>query len=158
MSVKEVKDLAKYTISSFFNDQSSEEIMSNLIKDLNISDEKQEPTSNETVECSRHSLFRELQKLKIPNRKKGKWFTYNYWEDLKRLLSKYPNEHHTIMKALRISRSSYYRLIKEFKTEHHGGCKANRELRNNLKLTKQEKVYVHLLVNPPTIPLTINGI
>ena len=78
MSVKEVKDLAKYTISSFFNDQSSEEIMSNLIKDSNIFDEKQEPTSNETVECSRHSQFREFQKLKIPNRKKGKWFIYNY--------------------------------------------------------------------------------
>ena len=44
-------------------------------------------------------------------RKKGTWFTSGYIERIRNLMIKYPDYHKTIIKILKMSKASYYRLM-----------------------------------------------
>ena len=158
MSLDEVKQLASDTVEDFKQKAEMDEIINHRMEKLNISDDNQLFGFKLESADLKYNLFLDLQRLGSYNRKKGMWFTEEYWNRLKLLLIKYPNEHHTIMKSLRLPKSSFYRLMKEFKNDDNKRSVINRKMRSEMELTKQEKIYIQALVTPPTAPTTVDGI
>ena len=158
MSLEEVKQLASDTIDDFKQNEDIDEIMHRSIEKLNISDEDQHFSFKLESADLNHDLFLDLQRFDPQNRKKGTWFTEEYWNDLKMLLLKYPNNHQIIRRSLKLSKSSFCRLRQEFKNDSYRGSAINKKLRSKMELTKQEKEYIKAIVTPPTVPVTVDGI
>ena len=158
MSLDKVKQSASDIIEDFKQKAEMDEIINHRMEKLNISDDNQLFGFKLESADLKYNLFLDLQRLGSYNRKKGMWFTEEYWSRLKLLMIKYPNEHHKIMKSLRLPKSSFYRLIKEFKNDDNKRSAINRKMRSEMELTKQEKIYIQALVTPPTTPTTVDGI
>ena len=107
LSLDEVKQLASDTIKDFKQKGEMDEIINHCMDKLNISDDNQLFGFKLESADLKYNLFLNLQRLDSYNRKKEMWFTEEYWNRLKLLLIKYPNEHHTIMKSLRLPKSSF---------------------------------------------------
>ena len=74
------------------------------------------------------------------------------------LFERYPSEHATIKKAMRISNSTYHRLMKEINTNNCGARSRKRVERSKKKLDLIERTLVRQMVQPPAKPLTLNEI
>ena len=90
------------------------------------------------------------------SRKKNKWIRKEFCDKLFELFEQYPTEHAAIRRELKISYSTYFRLIKEFKGEGFDHRAKKRYERSMKALSKTDKNLVWLIVRPSTNPLTLN--
>ena len=86
----------------------------NLEKSLGemlICEEKESAWLLSTADENRYKLFKEIGMLEYFNRKKRQWIWQEFSNKLFKLFKQDPNEHTIIKKALKISNSTYHRLM-----------------------------------------------
>ena len=158
MKHADIKQLEKREFNSTIDIIGQENLITNMLNRLNIEadiiDERQkvEPRSLE------HAIFKSIESLKLKNRRKRTWFTYEHLIELKTILERFPNNHSLIKKALKISAASFKRLKSEWENLGIGEQSNKREERSKRDLNVLQKTFVKQLVNPPTVPLTLNEI
>ena len=86
-----------------------------------------------------YNLFKDLHRLGRFERKGKECIGQEYFEELSELFEKYPTHHSTIVKASKISKSTYQRLMKEIKSSFTSSRTIRRKLRNNQSLADIEK-------------------
>ena len=100
----------------------------------------------------------DIQKLNKFKKKNNKWCSSGFIKEVQYLLSKYPNKTTTIMKAMNISKSTYYRHFYNDEKEETKKLEKRRRHREMLKLSEPEIEIVRQMVLPPKYPTTINEI
>ena len=133
----------------------------NLEKSLGemlICEEKESAWLLSTADENRYKLFKEIGMLEYFNRKKRQWICQEFSDKLFKLFKQYPNEHTIIKKALKISNSTYHRLMKESIGGEPDRRSIKRAERSKKRLNSIEKSLVKLMIAPPTAPLTLNEI
>ena len=105
-----------------------------------------------------YSLFKDLHQMEMFECKGLEWISQQYFEELFELLENYPKHHSTIIKASKISKSTYQRLMKEIKYSFASSQTIRRQLRNNQNLTIIKKEWVKRIMRPPTKSLTLDDI
>ena len=118
------------------------------MEDLILFDEEEKSEGNLLSSIKDYALFKDIKSTSIYMKSKGTIFTKEQRLELKILLDKYPMSHSKIRRALKISRSTFWR----FKIESQEGFWA-RELSTHKKnggwlLDDKQKVYVRRLVQP----------
>ena len=148
----------KIVLEDFKSFKPDVEKVGELLYHMQIDDEDKDLWSLSTSQEKRYRVFKEIRKFESFSRNKRQWISRKYYDKLADLFQRFPAEHSTIRKALRISNSTYYRLLKESKEEDRSQRLKNRTERSTKKLSKTEKTLVALMIRPPTSPLTLNEI
>ena len=153
-----MKKECKTLIDEFKYQLQEVRIMAEQLDEMSLSEEDEEIWSLSIEESKRFRLFKEIRMLEHFSRKKNQWICKEFCDKLFELFEQYPTEHATIRRALKISYSTYFRLIKEFKGEDYDQRAKRRYERSMKALSKTDKNLVWLIVRPPTNPLTLNEI
>ena len=94
---------------------------------------------------------------KLTSRKKGAALDINQKLHLSKLYSEYPEEHERINRVYKISKSTYYRIMKlKFYPEEKEDKLIHGRSKNQLSLAEKQKIKE--LVMPPKAPITISKI
>ena len=125
---------------------------------MSIGEESEGISVQSTEEENRYKLFKEIRMLDHFNRKKRQWICQEFSDRLFKLFEEFPNDHAVIKKALKISNSTYHRLMKEGTRKGSDQRSIKRAERSPKKLNQIEKSLVELMIKPPTTPLTLNEI
>ena len=129
-----------------------------LREGLIISEAGEDEEYKELQRSRYYKLFKDIQSASLKNRRKGARFDKIQRLELKILLNKYPDEHQTIRKALKIPWTTFWRLRRK-STEDHSRRRAiryNTSLKTTLNL--EQKTYFRRLMQPPTFLITVNEI
>ena len=94
----------------------------------------------------------------LAKRKARSWFTSKQINELKNILSKFPNHQVTVRKFLKLSKTSFNRLQREINEQEYPSTENKRNIRENKNLSNIQKAYIRQFVRPPTVPLTLNEI
>ena len=129
-----------------------------LMEDLILFDEEGKSEGNLLSPSKDYALFKDIKSTGISMKSKGTRFTKEQWLELKILLDKYPEGHSKIRRALKISRSTFWRLKHESQEGFRARELATRKKNVGWLLDDKQKVYVRRLVQPPTVPMTVRGI
>ena len=125
---------------------------------MKIEDDTSQP-QNKTQELDQKKcLFEDIRKLEEFKRRPHQWITNEYFKILSEIFIKYPQYHSIIIKACKISQSTYHRLLKEHSTNSFTYRTEKRNERSLRRLTEIEKASVKLMLIPPTKPITLNCI
>ena len=103
-------------------------------------------------------FFKELKKFEEIHREKRKWMSYDQLNEIKIMLEKYPDRHSLIWKVLKLSRSTYKRLLIELEKEKFNQYKSKRQIRFRNQISELEKKCFEFWVVPPRSPITITSI
>ena len=110
------------------------------------------PSRNKVSVESRKSLYiqilQDINEIDNIERRKGSWFSTEYRENVRNLLIKYPDDHQTIIRALKISKSSYYRLMHKSNSQETFKSDVRRLKREVKALSKIEEKFLEILVTP----------
>ena len=105
-----------------------------------------------------YQILQNINEIDNIERRKGSWFSTEYIENFRNLLAKYPDDHQTVIRALKISKLSYYRLMHKLNSQETFKIDLRRLKREEKALSKIEEKFLEILVTPPTYPITINEI
>ena len=111
-----------------------------------------------TPKSADSSLHLAISKAKTFPHVKGKVYTVEQLKELEKLIEEFPGDQLKIMKALKIPKSTFYRIKKEFKAAKSRGFGLRRRFQNHSNLSPIEKEYIFKIVKPPTSPKTIKSI
>ena len=158
MDLADVKSLAETNIQQFLEEDKNGDNLIDRLMQMNLG----MPPRNKVSVESRKSLYiqilQDINEIDNIERRKGSWFSTEYIENVRNLLTKYPDDHQTIIRALKISKSSYYRLIHKLNPQETFKSDVRRLKREEKSLSKIEEKFLEILVTPPTYPITINEI
>ena len=152
-----MKEIALNTIQQFTKESISEPDLLNWLERLNIEDEI-EMKREIDYDDPNYNLFRDLQKVGELKREKRGWFSSKYLDKVKSLLVTYPGNHQTIIKNLKLSKASYYRLLHKQNCQRTHCADQRRSQRESKNFTRDEVVFVSNLVSPPTFPIILKDI
>ena len=158
MSSESVKRLAAGTIKLLWRNGDQVDQLLNDFMQLDIDADILEQKHDIQQIDKGESLYYDILSLKEWKREKQKWYKSEYIEQIRCLLRKYPDNHQTIIKALQIPKSTYYRLMKTPNNPKTIKYDRRRNTRDSSKLTELEQAYVKVLVKPPTEPITVDNI
>ena len=128
------------------------------MKQLQINEELEGQSLQPFEDCNRYNLFKDIMALEYWGRKAGEWICEELKCKLMKLFELYPAEHAEIKRALKISNSTYHRLIKERCSESYEARSKKRVERSKKELDVTERILVKQMVFPPAISLTLNQI
>ena len=106
---KECRNILKHNNSYLTEIKNLEKSLGEML----ICEEKESAWLLSTADENRYKLFEEIRMVERINRKKRQWIFQEYSDKLIKLFKQYPNEHTIVKKALKISNSTYHRLMKE---------------------------------------------
>ena len=121
------------------------------------SDVEMEKEINNEVNIN-YNLFKDLLEINEERRHKGEWFNIKYLLKVGYLFASYQDYLQTIKRSLKISKSSYYRLLHKPISQNSISANRRRSKREHKHLNGAEEVFIIRLVNPPTFPNTLNEI
>ena len=101
--------------------------------DFDLNDDPDNVHRNKDEEDHDLNLLNDILDLCKHKRKRKGWINKDYFQSLKKILFKYPGRHGDIISRLKISKSSYWRLIKEMKEDcAPENASRRREVRNEV--------------------------
>ena len=153
-----MKKECKTLIGEFKSQLQEVRIMAEQLGEMSLSEEDEKIWSLFIEKSKRFRLFKEIRMLEHFSRKKNQWIYKEFCDKLFELFEQYPTEHATIRMALKISYSTYLRLIEEFKGEDYEQRVKKRYERSMKALSKTDKNLIWLIVRQPTNPLILNEI
>lgn len=133
------------------------DISYNLWK-ININEEETLLNKQRVQASQKEWLFLDVWKMKVYERWNGSWYMTEYLGKVRNLLDKYPEKHVSIIKSLKFSKSSYYRLMKYPESIKTVKYWQKIEERHRAGLTAIEEEIVKRLLVPPISPKTLNKI
>ena len=155
MDENELSLLAKESIFELTRDIREEYLETDFVNKLDISDKIHEFGVNTNKNHTECQLLKELEEMEKFWRKKSWWLTKSYIQHVLQLLRKYPNHHKAIIKALKISRSTYRRIKLSINEQNLIGT-INWKWRKNREILRfTEKAYIEKLISLPTHPVTV---
>ena len=158
MDLDEVKLLSKTHIEEFLGYNRGGNQLVSQFRIMNLGEIAKNEIYNEPSKSQHYHLFINIKNLGELERKKGTWFTSGYIERIWNLMIKYPDYHQTIIKTLKISKASYYRLMHRSNIRETRETDQRRIKREAKALNKIEEQLLETIVTPPTYPLTLNEI
>ena len=158
MDLADVKSLAETNIQQFLKEDKNGDNLIDRLMQMNLG----VPSRNKVNVESRKSLYiqilQDINEIDNIERRKGSWFSTEYIKNVRNLLTKYPDDHQIIIRVLKISKSSYYRLMHKLNSQETFKSDVRRLKREEKALSKIEEKFLEILVTPPTYPITINEI
>ena len=123
------------------------------IKDKGLQDMSEDQSYSED-----YLFYKELKRREKIHRVKRKWIINDHLNELKYMLEKYKNRHFSIRKALKLSYSTYRKILKELQRENLDYYVSKRQVRFRSYISEEERKCIELLVTPPRPPITIRSI
>ena len=130
----------------------------NFMKSLIIFSEDKIEEVKDQIASKDYTLFGDIQSASLVTKRKGSKFTKDQWLELSMLLKKYPDDYLKIRRALKISWSTFRRLVRESEVGFWKRESTHLKKHPLSILNKIKKVYIRKLVQPPTVPMTLKSI
>ena len=158
MDLADVKSLAETNIQQFLEEDKNGDNLIDRLMQMNLGVPSRNKVSVESLKSLYIQILQDINEIDNIERRKGSWFSTEYIENVRNLLTKYPDDHQTIIRALKISKSSYYRLMHKLNSQETFKSDVRKLKREEKALSKIEEKFLEILVTPPTYPITINEI
>ena len=153
-----MKDLERYYNSKFMNFSTEYREISENLDNLRIEDSNNSWITNSSSLHKDELEFESLIEGINLKRKKSQWYTVEQIEKLKLAINAFSNKATAIRSRLRlrISYTSFRRLMKEINDGSNNYRFKNRIRRSENELQDTHKEYIKQLLIPSTIPVTID--
>ena len=154
-------ELISYAECCVENIQQNQVNLTKLIENfdhIRINEEELHQESEDKSYPKDYLFYKELKELEEIHREKGKWISYEHLNKLKLMFGKYPDNYPSIWKVLKLSHSTYRRLLKELKRNDFNLYESKRQIRFQIQISEAEKKCIELWVAPPRSPITIKCI
>ena len=122
---------------------------------LNLKDEWESKDIKPKLKSNESLLFTDLASLKHFPHKKGKQYSNEQISELGDIIRRYPNNLSVIRKDLKISSSSFKRLLKEWEAWIQNKTQSENNSFNKINLNDAEQMYIAMLLKPPTYPTSV---
>ena len=153
----QLKELMDQNVEKLLTRINEQNIDVDLNEGLNFSETEEDKEVKE-LSSRYYDLFKDIQSTSLKSKRKRVRFNETQRVELKILLSKYPDEHQAIRKALKIPWSTFSRL----KRESIDNIWRRRDIKYSTSsittLDLEQKAYIKRLMQPPTFPITVNEI
>ena len=158
MSIPEIKRVTSNMINDLIKNLKVSNIHLDMISQLELNSEDSNQNSPRELRSYSSTLHRAISNMKTFPHVKGKRYTTEQLEELEQILWRFPDDHLTICRAIKIPKSTFYRLKEELNKKNSKSFKSKRRSEHHSYLSTIEKTYISKIVKPPTSPKSIRSI
>ena len=158
LSIDDIRAVASEMIKDLKEKLNESKIDSDIARRLELNSDgeenrwPQEPTShNGILHCT-------IWSMRTFPHTKGKRYTTEQMDELEQILRSFPDDHSSIWSALKIPKSTYYRLKKELEEPVSRNTDPKRKHKYHSGLSLIVKTYIPKFVKPPTSPKSVKSI